>query len=137
MAAADLAKRLPRNHWTILDVVRDVPPGTHLTAQDVFDGARRRQPKIGFATVHRGLARLHEIGLVVKVDVPGAASAVFEPASPPHAHFRCTGCGSIRDVAFTLPPELVAALAVAHGLEIAGEHTTFAGRCAKCASSQP
>ncbi len=127
--------RLPRNYRTILDAVRAVPRGTHLTAHDVFERARRIQSKIGFATVHRGLARLLDLGLVVKVDVPGAASAVFEPTSSPHAHFRCTQCGAIADVAFTIPAALVAELSAQHGLEIAAEHTTFAGRCSACTTS--
>jgi Fe2+ or Zn2+ uptake regulation protein len=117
---------------TILNAVRDATSGTHLTAQDVFERVRAVQPRIGFATVHRGLTRLHESGLVVKVDVPGATSAVFEPASAPHAHFRCTGCGAIHDIAFTVPSERIAELASAHGLQIAAEFTTFAGRCAAC-----
>ena len=124
--------RLPTNYLTILAAVRDIAPGTHLTAQDVFVRARRQRPKLGFATVHRGLARLSELGYVVKVDVPGAACAVYEQAVEPHAHFRCSECGSIRDIAFSLPPELLAGLARQHGVQIAAESTTFTGRCASC-----
>jgi Fur family ferric uptake transcriptional regulator len=125
-------KRLPHNHWTVLAAIRDAGIGTHLTAQDVLLRARAAQPRLGFATVHRALARLHELGLVLKLDVPGAASAVYEPATSPHAHFRCTRCGSIDDVDFAVPPALLAQLAHRHGIEIAAEATTFAGRCAAC-----
>jgi Fe2+ or Zn2+ uptake regulation protein len=100
----------------------------------VFLRARVPRPKLGFATVHRGLARLTELGYVGKVDVPGAASAVYERAAGPHAHFRCTICGSLRDIDFTLPAELLAVLAARHGLQIAADSTTFAGRCADCAA---
>lgn len=96
--------------------------------------ARTAQPKIGFATVHRGLARLAELGYVLKVDVPGAASAVYECAASPHAHFRCVRCGVIQDVEFSVPPELLAALAAHNGIRIATEATTFAGSCATCAA---
>lgn len=125
-------ERLPRNHWTVLTAIREAGNGTHLTAQDVFLRARAAQPKLGFATVHRALARLHELGLVLKLDVPGAASAVYEPATSPHAHFRCTRCGSIDDVDFAVPPDLLAQLADRHRIEIEAEATTFAGRCAGC-----
>jgi Fur family ferric uptake transcriptional regulator len=129
-------ERLPHNHLTILEAIRSAQSGTHLTAQDVFELARRAQPKLGFATVHRGLARLTELGLVHKLDVPGASCAVYERATLSHAHFRCTRCGAIRDVEFRLPPELLAELAARHSLEIAAESTTFAGRCANCAAAQ-
>ncbi len=82
--------------------------------------------------MHRALARLHELGLVLKLEVPGAVSAVYEPATSPHAHFRCTKCGSIDDVDFSVPPELLAQLADRYGIAIAAEATTFAGRCAAC-----
>lgn len=130
-----VGERLPRNYQVILATIRDVAQGTHLTAHDVYVRARVRAPKLGFATVHRGLGRLNELGYVFKVDVPGAASAVYEPVAAPHAHFRCTRCGSIHDVDFTVPRELLAALAARHGVEIAAEATTFAGRCAACAAS--
>lgn len=127
--------RLPRNYRTILQAVRDVDTGLHLTAQDVYVRARAAQPKIGFATVHRALARLSELGYVLKVDLPGAASAVYERAASPHAHFRCTHCGTIHDIAFTVGPELLRALAARHGLQIAAESTTFVGCCAACAAA--
>ncbi len=125
-------ERLPRNYGLILEAIRDVEPGRHLTAQDVFARARTAQPKIGFATVHRALARLHELGYVLKVDVPGAACAVYEQTVSPHAHFRCLSCGHIGDINFRVPDEQIAALAAQLGLQIAVESTTFAGRCAKC-----
>jgi Fe2+ or Zn2+ uptake regulation protein len=137
LGKALLAARLPRNYQTILDEVCDLPPGTHLTAADIHALARRKRPRLGFATVHRGLARLNELGYVLKVDVPGAASAVYERPAAPHAHFRCNRCGSITDIDFTVPHDLLAALAARHGLEIAAESTTFAGRCAGCVGAEP
>jgi Fe2+ or Zn2+ uptake regulation protein len=127
-------ERLPRNYRTVLDVVRALAPGSHVTAQDVYARARERAPRIGFVTVHRALTRLHEGGYVLKLDLPGHGSAVYEPASSPHAHFRCTACGEIADIEFTLPGERVAEVARRHGLAISGESITFTGRCARCAA---
>lgn len=125
---------LPANYRTVLDVVEAAGPGTHLTAQEIWLRSRRLQPRIGFATVHRGLLRLHQLGAVMKVEVPGGASAVYEPAATPHAHFRCAGCGTIDDLAFAVPAETVKALAARLGVAIEAETITFTGRCATCAS---
>ena len=89
-------------------------------------------PRIGFATVHRALNRLSELGTVMKIDVPNEASVVYEPSAPPHAHFRCTDCGAIQDVDFAVPAETLAQLAERHGIAIEQEAVTFAGRCARC-----
>jgi Fur family transcriptional regulator, ferric uptake regulator len=123
---------LPPNYRTVLEVVEEAGPGSHLTAKAIWLRARALQPRIGFATVHRGLLRLHELGAVMKIDVPGEASAVFEPAASPHAHFRCTGCGAITDLAYAIPARTVRRLAQRHGVAIELEAVTFTGRCANC-----
>jgi Fe2+ or Zn2+ uptake regulation protein len=118
---------------TILAAVDAAQRGTHLSAQHVFARARAVQPKLGFATVHRALARLTELGLIHKLDVPGAPCAVYEPAAEAHAHFRCTSCGRIDDLEFRLEPALLETLGARQGVLIDGAVTTFIGRCAACA----
>jgi len=124
--------RLPPNYQIVLDVVNDLGPGAHLCAQEIFGRARARQPRIGFATVHRSLARLSELGYVLKLDIPGAPSAIYEPATTPHAHFRCTACGTIADLEFALPEATRATIAAQHGMRIDHEAVTFAGLCGSC-----
>ena len=89
-----MSSTLPSNYQTLLEVIEAAGHGKHLTAHEVWIRARERQPRIGFATVHRGLARLHETGAVLKIDVPGGGGAVYEPAASTHAHFRCRSCGA-------------------------------------------
>jgi Fe2+ or Zn2+ uptake regulation protein len=125
-------QRLPANYQIVLDVVNAGGPGSHRSAQDIFAAARSRQPRIGFATVHRSLARLSELGYVLKLDLPGAPSAIYEPATAPHAHFRCTACGTIADLEFALPAATRETIAARHGLRIDDEAVTFAGTCRAC-----
>ena len=123
---------LPPNYQTVLDVVEEAGHGSHLTAQQIWTRARQRAPRIGFATVHRGLLRLHDLGAVMKIDVPGEASAVYEPAAARHAHFRCTGCGAIEDLDYALPAATIAELGRRNGVAIEREEITFSGRCKNC-----
>jgi Fur family ferric uptake transcriptional regulator len=131
-AVSSTIEGLPPNYLTVLDVLEDAGPGCHLTALEIWSRARAVQPRIGFATVSRGLIRLHEAGAVMKIDVPGEASAVYEPAASPHAHFRCTECGAITDVEYAVPAQTVRRLAERHGLAIEREAVTFTGRCTNC-----
>lgn len=124
---------LPPNYRTVLDVVETAGPGSHLTAQEIWVRARALQPRIGFATVHRSLGRLHDLGAVLKIDVPGEASAVYEPSASPHAHFRCSRCGAIEDLAFALSAETLRELGERNGVAIDRETVTFTGRCKDCA----
>jgi len=123
---------LPPNYRTVLDVLVDAAPGTHLSAQEVWLRARERRPRIGFATVHRGLTRLHRLGAVMKLEVPGEASAVYEPATTPHAHFVCSACGQLADLDFALGEETRRELAARYAVEIEHAAVTFTGRCAAC-----
>ncbi|HTW85152.1 MAG TPA: transcriptional repressor [Candidatus Sulfotelmatobacter sp.] len=136
MSTADPTDLAP-NYRTLLEVVEEAGHGNHLTAQEIWLRARARQPRIGFATVHRGLARLHEQGAVMKIDVPGEASAVYEPAAPPHAHFRCATCGTIADLDFAVPAATRRALAERYGVAIEDEAVTFTGRCSTCTAAHP
>jgi Fe2+ or Zn2+ uptake regulation protein len=125
--------KLPANYRVVLDVVNEYGAGRHATAQDVFERARQLRPGIGFTTVHRGLARLHELGYVLKLDITGEGSAMYEPATDAHAHFRCTACGAVADVDFACDPATKAAIEAQHGLAIRSESITFTGLCRACA----
>jgi Fur family ferric uptake transcriptional regulator len=128
--------QLPANYRVILDVVNEFGAGRHASAQDVFLRARERRPGIGFTTVHRGLARLHELGYVLKLDISGEGSAMYEPATEAHAHFRCTACGAVEDVDYACDAPTRAALEARHGLVIRNESITFTGLCRSCSSSR-
>ena len=103
--------------------------GRHTSAQDVILLARERRPGIGFTTVHRGLARLHELGYVLKLDISGEGPAMYEPPTTPHAHFRFTACGAVDDVDYACDAATRDALEARHGLVIRNESITFTGLC--------
>jgi Fe2+ or Zn2+ uptake regulation protein len=124
--------QLPANYRVVLEAVNEFGSGRHATAQDVFERARVLRPGIGFTTVHRGLARLHELGYVLKLDISGEGSAMYEPATETHAHFRCTGCGAVEDVDFACDPATRERLEASHGLAIRSESMTFTGLCRDC-----
>ncbi len=123
---------LPENYRAILEVVGEFGHGRHASAQEIFDLARKRRPGIGFTTVHRGLARLSELGHILKLDVTGEGSALYEPATEAHAHFRCTGCGAVADVEYACDAATRAALEARHGVAIRSESITFTGVCRSC-----
>ncbi len=134
MTAVELEAKLSKNHRLVFEIVREQGPGRHLAMSELFDLARERHPGIGFTTVYRALNRLRDLGMVAEITVPGADSAYYEPAGPPHAHFRCSECGTVSDVAFQLPSESVVALASKLGAEVSGAVITLQGRCAACVS---
>jgi Fe2+ or Zn2+ uptake regulation protein len=128
---------LPANYRVVLDAVNEFGDGRHASAVEVFRRASELRPGIGFTTVHRGLARLHELGLVLKLDITGEGAAMYEPVTSPHAHFRCSSCGTVADVDYACDPAALAALETSHGLRISSESITFTGLCRACCGSGP
>jgi Fe2+ or Zn2+ uptake regulation protein len=123
---------LPNNYQLIFDIIQESGIGRHLTPSDIYTTARKRRPGIGLTTIYRGLERLRDLELVSEICVPGADAATYEPAGPPHAHFRCNRCGAIEDVAYAIPASRIEAVAKQHGFTIDSERVTFEGRCAAC-----
>jgi Fur family ferric uptake transcriptional regulator len=130
--ATSVKPKLPKNYQLIYEIVQASGIGRHLAPSDMYAKARKRRPGIGFSTVYRGLERLRELGLVSELYVPGVDAATYEPSGPRHAHFRCSTCGAIEDVAYAIPPRTLKTLALRHGFKIASERVTFEGRCAAC-----
>jgi Fur family transcriptional regulator, stress-responsive regulator len=132
MHNAERARKLPKNYLVVLDVIAAQPVGCHAAANEVYAAARRRQPTIGYSTVYRALERLCDEGLVHEVRVAGTASALYEAARHNHAHFLCTGCGAVRDIAYAVPADDLARLDRDHAIAIADATLTFHGLCESC-----
>jgi Fe2+ or Zn2+ uptake regulation protein len=137
MTAVNRGAPLPRNYRLIYQIVEESGIGRHLTPSEIYAKALKRRPGIGVSTVYRGLVRLRDLGLVSELYIPGLDAATYEPSGPRHAHFRCSKCGAIEDVAYAIPPRTIKALARHHGLEIESERVTFEGRCEACRASGP
>lgn len=126
---------LPKNYELIYEIVKKSGVGCHLTPSEIYAKALKRQRGIGFSTIYRGLERLRDLGLVSELHVPGVDGATYEPSGPRHAHFRCSECNAIEDVAYAIPARALKALAMQHGFKVESESVTFEGRCAACNAS--
>jgi Fe2+ or Zn2+ uptake regulation protein len=126
---------LPKNYQLIYEIVEASGVGRHLTPSEIYAKAIKRRPGIGVSTVYRGLERLRDLGLVSELYLPGVDAATYEPSGSRHAHFRCSECGEIEDVAYAIPTRTLNTLALHHGFKIESERVTFEGRCGTCGAS--
>jgi Fe2+ or Zn2+ uptake regulation protein len=113
----------------ILDEV--VQAQEHLTAGEIFERVRRRDPRIAYGTVYRSLHLLAEHGLIQELTFADHASR-YDARVDRHDHVYCTSCGLMSDVEV---PEALIARHVAEersGFTISNHHTVFAGTCPAC-----
>jgi Fur family transcriptional regulator, ferric uptake regulator len=97
---------------TIIEVIEK--HDGHLTAEGVYQEAKRLNPRVSLATVYRTLAVLKDAGLIEqRYLTPEHDRSHFELAGAPvHFHFHCLRCGKIIEFASA---EILKALA--HDLE--------------------
>lgn len=118
----------------ILAEVRDAD--RHLTAGEIFERVRRRNPRIAYGTVYRSLHVLSEQGLIQELTFADQASR-FDARVDRHDHVQCLACGVIDDV--DVPVAVLAEHVAADqsGFAITGHHTVFTGTCPACRSARP
>ncbi|TCJ15317.1 transcriptional repressor [Rubrobacter taiwanensis] len=100
----------------------------HLTADEVFEVARRELPELARATVYNSLAELVRVGLLRTVEGLGAVR--YDPnLDPEHHHFRCLNCGRLYDVR----PEGMEGLRLPDaGFGVKRTVVLFEGICGRC-----
>ena len=117
----------------ILDEVRAADG--HLTAGEIFERVRRRDPRIAYGTVYRSLHVLARHGLVQELTFADQSSR-YDKRVDRHDHVHCTGCGLLLDV--DVPVALIARHVAEEqsGFAVTDHHTVFAGRCPECRGGQ-
>ena len=112
----------------------------HLSAEEIYNLAKKKNPDIGLTTVYRTLERLSAMGEVYKFDF-GDKRARFELAGSGkghHHHLVCTACNSITDYNDFIDEELgllketEKKLSKKYDFEINSHLIQFYGRCKKC-----
>ncbi len=104
---------------------------SHLTAGEIFERVRRRDPKIAYGTVYRSLHLLAKRGLIQELTFADQASR-FDKRVERHDHVHCTACGLLLDV--DVPVALIARHVAEEqsGFAVQSHHTLFAGTCPTC-----
>ena len=108
---------------------------SHLTAGEIFERVRRRDPRIAYGTVYRTLHLLAEHGLIQELTFADQASR-YDGRVERHDHVHCLDCGVLLDV--DVPVALMALHVAAEqsGFDVSSHHTVFSGTCPSCRSAE-
>ena len=124
--------RMTSARQTILEVID--ASREHLTADDIFAQARRRDRYINPSTVYRTLAFLKARGLIkARYYDHDNHREVFEPTpNTEHYHFTCTHCGAVIEFQSRHVPALRQQLQSEYGVEVVRACLCLTGLCEKC-----
>ncbi len=120
---------LTKQRKVILRVIRG--EDEHLTANEVFDKAKRLLPGISFATVYNSLRFLKEASLIGEINFGNGASR-FDSLTSRHDHAICTNCGKLVDMEIELPAEIVKSATKFSKFKLESIELTLRGLCPKC-----
>ena len=90
--------RMTKPREVVLSVLSN--SNKHLTAEEVFEIARKLYPGIGFASVYRSLKLFEKNGIVESVSISGKKKKHYQLTNKPHIakiHLVCTNCSDIMD----------------------------------------
>ena len=121
--------RVTRQRQVLLDELRKVC--NHPTADEMYQMARQRLPRISLGTVYRNLELMAENGMIRKLEVGGTQKR-FDGNVAPHCHVRCLGCGRVDDLELSLDLDLEALARKQTGYTILRHSIEFSGLCPDC-----
>jgi Fur family ferric uptake transcriptional regulator len=116
---------------TVIEVLAEADG--HITAAELVERCRARNPGTIPSTVYRTLDVLEELGLVRHGHgADGREEFHVLPASD-HGHLHCADCGATWEIGSAEADAVATALRAADGFEIDIGHVTLVGRCRECA----
>lgn len=108
----------------------------HLSIEDVLERVRRKDPKVGYATVYRTLKLLKESGLAYERHFgDGVSRYEVAHADEHHDHLICMECGKIVEFEDDRIEHLQDELARSHGFQLRRHKHELYGVCADCRAS--
>jgi len=129
-----LTKKGLRNTWQrtrILDAF--LSAGGHITADDLCNALKRKNPDIGSATVYRNLKLMSECGVADEIKI-GNKKTRYEQkyGHEHHDHLICTKCGRFIEVHDDKIERLQEKLAEANEFIPKRHRLEIYGLCRKC-----
>jgi Fur family ferric uptake transcriptional regulator/Fur family peroxide stress response transcriptional regulator len=124
---------LTKQRQTVLCVIRE--SDKHLTANEVFDDARRLLPGISFATVYNSLNYLKNQGLIGEIKL-GTDANLYDRKLTRHDHAICNNCGKLVDMELTIPKKLLEEAASRSKFKPETIELTLRGLCPECSEQE-
>jgi Fur family ferric uptake transcriptional regulator len=128
--------RLTRQRELLFEIIDSAH--RHLNADQLFELAKERDPKINRVTVYRTLKVLKQEGLIDELDLlhyEGEQHYYETRLKRPHAHVVCLRCGAVQEFFGEPIQALREQITASLGFKIEIARTEVGGICADCQGS--
>jgi Fur family ferric uptake transcriptional regulator/Fur family peroxide stress response transcriptional regulator len=120
---------LTKQRRAVLQAIRD--SDEHLTANEIYEHARRLLPTISYATVYNSLRYLKNQGLIGEVRF-GADCTRYDRTLNRHDHAICNNCGKLVDLELPISGDLIKEAARRSKFKAGSIEVTLHGLCPEC-----
>jgi Fur family ferric uptake transcriptional regulator len=125
--------RLTRQRQILLELIDKT--GLHLDAEQLYELAKQRDPKLNRVTVYRTIKMLKDVGMVDELDLmhwSGDQHYYETRMKQEHAHIICLRCGKVEEF-FGAPLHSLRRQIESHfGFQVLLARTEVGGYCAHC-----
>jgi Fur family ferric uptake transcriptional regulator len=132
LAAA--GERVTRQRLLVADALAS--HGLRITAQDLYDRLRRRDPRIGRATVFRTLEALVAAGVARRLEQDGHVYGYVACRPEHHHHLACDRCGRVEEIGEGYITPVAERVSADLGFTIDDARLDFYGLCADCRAAE-
>jgi Fe2+ or Zn2+ uptake regulation protein len=110
--------------------------GRQLTAQELWERLRRREPAIGRATVFRTVEALVAAGVARRLELDNHVYGYVACQPEHHHHLACSSCGRVEEIGEAYIRPVAEQVAADTGFLIDDARLDFYGRCAACVAAE-
>ncbi|HEU4736682.1 MAG TPA: Fur family transcriptional regulator [Solirubrobacterales bacterium] len=106
-----------------------------VTALQLDDELRRREPPVGRASIYRALEQLEELGLVLRIEMTRGTAAYerVEPNGHHHHHAICRNCGKLETFEDDDLERVIGQVSKRMSFDISEHDVVLRGLCERCA----
>ena len=124
-----LIQRTTEQRQLIIEILQK--SDVHLDAEEIYQQARKRSPRISLSTVYRNLQALKELGLV-EVHQFGSRRHYESTSQAEHHHLICLGCGRVFEFRCPSADKLKSSISKEEGFKVTEAEVYLVGYCLEC-----
>jgi len=126
--------RVTSQRAIIMDIIKRGEP--HLDADEIYQRARKREPRISLSTVYRSLQRFKEMGLVEEYHFHEDHHHYEVKSASTHHHLVCLGCGRVIEFDYDLVGQIKENVPEAVKFDITETELHIKGYCPECSKAK-
>lgn len=129
--------RITAQRATILEIFRQQPHGTHLSAEELYGKLLEQGSNVSLATAYRTLKLLSQLGLLRELDfAEGHKHYELKQDNVPHQHIICLGCNTTLEFEDHFLEEAGQKIGARYDFEVIDAQFKIFGMCPACKESK-